>query len=116
MADRIVNPVDYPDAEAWAEAAYGVKPPLADLSEHLAQAEGADRELDRDIAFYTGWRHQEAQFVGHEWIDPAGRVTGLPSFTGSIDAAITLLPVGFHWELKTSPHRRGYFCEAWAPT
>lgn len=89
---------------------------LKPLIELLKQATLPDDELDKLIALAWKWRHQEAQFIGHEWINPAGRVTGLPHFTGSIDAAITLLPDGFHWELKTSPHRRGYFCEAWAPT
>lgn len=45
--------------------------------------------------------------------DPAGWPA---RFTASLDAAITLLPDDFHWEVKTAPHRRGYFCEAWAPT
>ena len=37
-----------------------------------------------------------------------------PHYTASIDAALALLPDDFHWELKRAPHRRGYFCEAWA--
>ena len=77
---------------------------LSDVIENLKRALQPDRELDRAIALACGWRQQEAQFVGHQWISPAEQTTGLPYFTVSIDAALLLIdgpaePDGVRWKV-----------------
>lgn len=62
---------------------------MKDLIERLAKATGPDRELDAAIAY----RCTKA----------ASAVMGFPSYTSSIDAALTLVPEGWHWEVSDSP-------------
>ena len=69
------------------------------LAERVEGAEGLDRELDRLIAFATGWRMRDG-----DWIEPRGfrlpigTLAVPPFYTASLDAAMTLVPDGEgHW-------------------
>jgi len=64
----------------------------AALSSLIEQARGPSRELDREIALALGW--QVINQLGESWFDPDGKASGLPAYTGSLDAAMTLLPAG----------------------
>lgn len=63
------------------------------LAERVEGAEGLDRELDRLIAFATGWRMRDG-----DWIEPRGfrlpigTLAVPPFYTASLDAAMTLVP------------------------
>lgn len=86
---------------------------LSDLIARLEKATGADRELDFSIAFQIQWRPQtdasRESFALHEakhdyataWIAhaPWRHEWPVPHFTASIDAALTLVPESFYWEV-----------------
>lgn len=62
----------------------------------LEAASGPDRRLDSDI---------------EALVQPDSMPT--PHFTGSVDAAVTLIPKNMHWEVKSSiPGCADDFCEA----
>lgn len=61
---------------------------LDELIARLEKATAPDRGLDRDIAFSFGW-------------DPDG-IQEPPAYTASIDAAMTLVPAGMHWQLNSA--------------
>lgn len=70
---------------------------LTALRDRLAKATGPDRALDESIALTFGWKDRDA---GMWWLppntpaSPRTWVMGVPSFTASIDAAVTLVPDG----------------------
>lgn len=71
-----------------------------ELIERLEKAEGWDRQLDHDIALATGWTQS---FSGATGTTPAGMRSpdgqyhyNAHLFTGSVDAARSLLPWGEH--------------------
>jgi hypothetical protein len=78
---------------------------LADRVE-AATGDGSDRELERDIAYATGWTFERNKdgcddddygFLGdpYIWIDPTGApADGFPDYLTSLDAAMTLVPDG----------------------
>lgn len=67
------------------------------LVEALEKSVGPDRRLDEAIARELGWRGGPGSWRApdDDGSDPP-RVS-VPAFTGSIDAAETLLPEGFWW-------------------
>lgn len=75
------------------------------LLERLALATGPSRELDAEIAQAIGYEHRSIGIAHPDncrvWYDNLGAklMAGLPHFTGSIDAAITLIPEGWKWML-----------------
>lgn len=62
---------------------------LIELAERCEAATGPDRELDAAIALLYGWTVHK----GDNWIGPHGQIS-VPEFTGSLDAALTLVPEG----------------------
>ena len=64
---------------------------LSALLAKLEAATGPSRELDAAIALAVGWRERDGM-LGWEWVAPEGRMRGLPHFTKSLDAAMTLVP------------------------
>lgn len=73
---------------------------MTDLIERLEKATGPDREIDHDIRkTVEGW-HENT------------RLTQVPLYTTSIDAALTLVPEGVHWQLRTS-EVPGWFTSCW---
>jgi len=66
-----------------------------DLLTRLEKATGPDRELDEALAEIAEWDPDE-----HHGED-------LPHYTASIDAALTLVPEGWQWQISTrapEPH------------
>ena len=63
------------------------------LITRLEALTGPSREVDAEIAKAVGWTTFMFGGAGLCWKDPAGRVHAVPPhFTGSIDAALTLMP------------------------
>ena len=71
---------------------------LLELATRVEQASGPDEHLDCAIALATGWE-PAASWVGM-LLSPAGEWGCLPSFTASLDAALTLVPAGWDWCLS----------------
>lgn len=72
------------------------------LSGRIAAAQGPDRALDAEIALATGWAlevygdHRNGDI--YMWFNNCVRhKPGLPHFTSSVDAALTLVPEGCDW-------------------
>lgn len=75
---------------------------LPDLIKRLEAAEGASEELDRDICVAAGHQVKFGEFH-KRWLmcdtaDGNGWIF-VPSYTASIDAALTLVPEGMDWEI-----------------
>lgn len=81
---------------------------LNDLIARLEASSKGSRELDEAIAFALGWTAENdpelyahpspSDSVPRYWTDPAGYGAGHggpPAYTTSIDAALTLVPVGY---------------------
>lgn len=68
---------------------------MTDLIERIESAKGPSRELDAEIAPLVGLRVvDEGHPIGRCFYDKLGHGVPLPSFTASIDAALTLVPEG----------------------
>ena len=75
------------------------------LIERLEKATGSDRELDNFIVAAIGWKRIQtgsAAWPHFVWRTPDGAQfpddgTRVPNYTGSIDAASTLVPNGLTW-------------------
>jgi len=85
---------------------------LLTLAERCEQAAGPDRELDAEIALAIGYTREKK---GREriawWRNPKGQQLGYdgwhnfpPSFTASLDAAVTLVPEGRAWTVGQNLH------------
>jgi hypothetical protein len=86
---------------------------LLALAERCEQAAGADRELDVAIARALGWKPLYRDDYS-KWWPPAAVADArerkrsilhhptqpLPKFTASLDAAVTLVPEGWFWEVR----------------
>lgn len=77
---------------------------MNELIERLEKATGMDRALDIDIARaipVDGWRVDEdgsvSAFDGEGWYSMP---TEVPSYTHSIDAALTLVPTNHRWSVS----------------
>lgn len=81
-----------------------------DLIARLESAEGPDRELDEAIAYCIGWYSCPPALTSRTnrdiWFDPdGGEFEEVPEFTGSLDAAMELMPKGLPWMISTfGPH------------
>lgn len=83
----------------------------AELIERLERAEAPSRELDAEIAALV---HVDADGLDFEaFPEPSGKVTiyfpskvkqayAAPRYTASMDAALTLVPVGWEWSLYSA--------------
>lgn len=70
---------------------------LLELAERCEKAEGPDRELDAGIALAIGWRDCiPCAFNGVK--HRMGGILNAPAYTASLDAAMTLVPEGYHWQ------------------
>jgi hypothetical protein len=87
---------------------------MKDLIERLEKATGPDRELDAKLAFVNGaWAAGVDE--GVPWVQWAKNTAveindELPRYTASIDAALTLVPEGWEWELYSNPPS-AWLCE-----
>ena len=68
---------------------------MIELIERIEALEGPDREVDRLVGRAAGWRHVPSG--KYDWMKPSGMycTIGLPPFTASLDAAMTLVPEGW---------------------
>ena len=85
---------------------------MTTLSTRIANATAPDRELDAEIAKAAGYTCQPDGYgIGNDWYDPSGKKmkdwgtpmgSRPPSYTSSVDAALTLVPgamdVGMAWD------------------
>jgi hypothetical protein len=83
---------------------------LEDLRDRLGKATGPDRELDATLARIAGIEFRSRRTLGgvnkgREWF--VGSLGGIqewsrhpPSYTASIDAAVTLCPPDTNWDLE----------------
>jgi hypothetical protein len=81
---------------------------VKELIERLEAAPGPDRELDRAIAAaccITWSADEDGNFGGY------GLMPRRVHFTGSLDAAMTLLPSTQNWSLETDP--MGHYFKTW---
>lgn len=71
---------------------------MTDLISRLEALTAPSRELDEEIALANGWTripHSSGHVSG--WCCPDGQIcANAPHFTSSIDAALTLVPKGWH--------------------
>jgi len=86
---------------------------LEALLARVLNGEGPDRELDGEIAlafgivssrsgnFFYGHKHYSVMVLDRDYYDHDGNAPELPPFTGSLDAALTLVPEGCEWLRKT---------------
>lgn len=78
---------------------------MLDLIEKLEKAAGPDRDLDRDVALACGWKRKPwvsgAVWEPPTWKPGKPRRSAVPKFTASIDAALPLMPQGWHAILYT---------------
>jgi len=94
---------------------------VTDLLTRLAEESG--RELDAALAEFQGWdvfytQDAVGQAVAYcVWGDvKKGEKGPLPRFTSSVDAALTLVPEGWHVEsLGFSERSRKWFCKLALP-
>ena len=69
---------------------------LIELAERVEAMRRPDNGIDREIAFAVGWtRATPAGLKFEYWFDPNGKRADPGDFTGSIDAAMTLVPDGY---------------------
>lgn len=78
---------------------------LIELAERCEAATGPDRELDAAIALLHGWTVHK----GDNWIGPHGQIS-VPEFTGSLDAALTLVPE--RWSCSVAIDETGRHAQA----
>jgi len=83
---------------------------MKDLITKLEQATGPSRELDAEIGIAIGvWRRRDLGGGCYLW-EENGVNTGNkpPYYTSSIDAALTLVPKGWQWQVSNrakAPHK-----------
>ena len=72
---------------------------LLKLADRVEALDGPDREVDVEVALCTGWENRLG--AKQEWLKPNGFASteGPPYFTASLDAAMTLVPDGWLWEV-----------------
>lgn len=79
------------------------KAPTAALIARLESADGPSRELDWAIAESLGWtRCQVGQVIACYAPGDPHMKAGAPRYTASIDAALTLVPEGWHMSVNTT--------------
>lgn len=98
---------------------------LLALAARVEQAAGADRELDaevllacgvvtsRDGNLFFGHKDHSALVMERDYYDREGDAPALPSPTGSLDAAVSLVPEGCLYFARTlwdETNKAGYAC------
>jgi hypothetical protein len=78
---------------------------MRDLIAALRAATGPGRELDARIAVLEGAEIHDGDWMLVTSFDgrPKSAVVPVPDYTGSIDAALTLVPEGLQWGVNTHP-------------
>lgn len=69
---------------------------MSGLITKISAGEGHDRDTDIDIAWATGWRMRDGDWIQpKDFRIPIGTLAAPPLFTGSVDAALTIVPEGW---------------------
>ena len=97
---------------------------MTDLIKRLEEATGSDRELDADIALLVGYRRKGAKSTigisdGYVWAEPGEQFsygTRPPSYSSSLDAALTLVPEGCGAKIHYDTAYKGYAAASVFPT
>lgn len=77
--------------------------PLAELIARLEATTEASWSLSVEIAMAVGWTERDVSDSDEvAWFDPQGKRRGVPHFSGSLDAALTLVPEGFDYGFSYS--------------
>lgn len=84
---------------------------MRNLIERIEAATGPDRALNADILRHLGWTQD-----GSVAFDPEGnRAYSIPDYTGSIDAAMSLVPDYLHTSMTNDPDDLGgVVAELWS--
>lgn len=82
---------------------------LPEIIAALEAAEGPSRELDAEIASFLvkddSYTSVVKDYAGYDWCvryypgPPGPEYTHVPRYTSSIDAALTLMPKGWTWDV-----------------
>ena len=87
---------------------------LLELAEHCEKAEGPDRALNALIHEATG-----REFVMEYWseadTEPQRNLSYVPTYTASIDAALTLVPEGWDWLVRNDVNEPTAFANVSRP-
>lgn len=75
------------------------------LADRIAGLSGPCRETDADIGIAIGMFSEKHGWPGGGWVsrDEHSAVVAAPTYTGSLDAAMTLVPGGV-WYCLSGPH------------
>ena len=89
---------------------------IDELIERLEKATGPDRGLDGDIAVCCGEATGYVERLGKRddgWVSKGAHhaVVAAPTYTASIDAALTLIPSTQNWSIETDPG--GHWAKTW---
>jgi hypothetical protein len=85
------------------------------LASRVEAAGGADRALDGAIATALGWTEVHASFLRADLGRPPGVIDWwdhVPSYTASLDAALSLVPEGLAWTLGQNVHHHYWLASA----
>jgi hypothetical protein len=87
---------------------------MADLISRLQALTEPSREIDAEIALANGWYIGKTVNEGC-WFSPDGEIHDRepPRFTGSLDAALTLVPQTSVWRLEQTAFVMGFTFEIW---
>tara|TARA_Y100000310_G_C20602926_1_gene774004 strand:+ start:231 stop:599 length:369 start_codon:yes stop_codon:yes gene_type:complete len=82
-----------------------------ELAQRIETAEGPDRALDAEIAAAVGWRvlyDKSDPNDAEPYYQPVPEMSWqtVPRYTGSLDAAMQLVPAGHNWAIDTG-HKNG---------
>ena len=84
---------------------------LAALIARIKAARRADFDINRELAPLAGLRIvDEGHPIGRACYDQNSHGVPLPNFTGSIDAALTLVPEGAEFAVGRTHDNRGIAC------
>jgi hypothetical protein len=76
---------------------------MQELIDRLEKATGPDKQLDASIFFAVTGIPAHSKTPGYSGGTVSRRMQGLPAYTASIDAALTLVPAG-DWQVHFTIH------------
>jgi len=80
---------------------------LTHLIALLKRADGPSRDLDYRLAHAVGHPSRVPLELLPHLMEGSKAAKAVPLFTASLDAAVTLVPEGWEWSVRLSPH--GHF-------
>lgn len=94
---------------------------LGELAERLEKASGPDQEIDGAICLALGWTLQKMKGDSRPYYRKPGVTlyymrSEPPAYTTSIDAALTLVPEGWTWDVDATAPELGIDWTLHAPS